>query len=137
MARGEGACLVCGKSLVYTEKAEKLECQMCHQIFESYACCEDGHYVCDSCHEKKGVEVIMEETGKTTSVNPIEIMQEIMENPYMDRNIIFLSEQHFWRHIRMQAEKWILLKMHWKKCGIVAVNIRVVPVECGAAVELQ
>ena len=42
MARGEGACLVCGKSLVYTEKAEKLECQMCHQIFESYACCEDG-----------------------------------------------------------------------------------------------
>lgn len=53
MARGEGACLVCGKSLVYTEKAEKLECQMCHQIFESYACCEDGHYVCDSCHEKK------------------------------------------------------------------------------------
>ena len=83
MARGEGACLVCGKSLVYTEKAEKLECQMCHQIFESYACCEDGHYVCDSCHEKKGVEVIMEETGKTTSVNPIEIMQEIMENPYI------------------------------------------------------
>lgn len=83
MARGEGACLVCGKSLVYTEKAEKLECQMCHQIFESYACCEYGHYVCDGCHEKKGVEVIMEETGKTTSVNPIEIMQEIMENPYI------------------------------------------------------
>lgn len=27
--------------------------------------------------------MILEETGKTTSVNPIEIMQEIMENPYI------------------------------------------------------
>lgn len=83
MTRGEGACLVCGKPLLYTEKARKLTCEMCHQAFESYASCEAGHYVCDACHEKKGVEVILEEVKKTTSKNPVAIMQKIMENPYI------------------------------------------------------
>lgn len=47
MRRGEGACLVCGKSITYFDKARKMECMICHETFESHASCEDGHYVCD------------------------------------------------------------------------------------------
>ncbi len=83
MIRGEGACLVCGKPLKYFEKTQEMECVFCHEKFESYASCEDGHYVCDSCHAKKGVEAIMDFCIKIDSKNPIEIMQNIMETPYI------------------------------------------------------
>ncbi len=83
MIRGEGACLVCGKQLKYFETAQKMECVFCHKKFESYASCEDGHYVCDECHAARGVEAIMEFCKKSESKNPIEILQTIMETPYI------------------------------------------------------
>lgn len=81
--RGEGACLVCGRLIVYYEKARQMECVMCHRQFESHAGCEDGHYVCDECHGAKGIEVILEGCKKCTSKNPVEIMQKLMEDPYI------------------------------------------------------
>lgn len=83
MRRGEGACLICGKPIVYFEKAHQMECMMCHKTFESYASCEDGHYVCDECHAAKGIQVIMEGCKTSSSKNPISLMQELMENPYI------------------------------------------------------
>lgn len=83
MARKEGACLICGKPLIYDVKTRKMECAICHGEFESYAACEDGHYVCDDCHAAKGIEVIMEGCRNTDSKNPIAIIQELMENPYI------------------------------------------------------
>ena len=83
MTRGEGACLVCGKPLQYFETMRKMECVFCHREFESNASCEDGHFVCDECHEKKGVEVILRECKTTASKNPIEIMQKLMEDSYI------------------------------------------------------
>lgn len=83
MTRGEGACLVCGRPVVYYEKARQMECVMCHKMFESYAGCEEGHYVCDECHGRKGIEVIMDGCRKSSSRNPLSIMQELMEDPYI------------------------------------------------------
>lgn len=78
-----GACLVCGKPIQYFEKAREMECVICHKIFESHASCEDGHYVCDSCHAEKGIQVIMEGCKKSQSRNPIQIVQELMADPYI------------------------------------------------------
>ena len=83
MKRQEGACLICGKPLVYYETGREMECSICHKSVESYASCEEGHYVCDECHAKKGIEVIMEGCLKSQSKNPIQIMQELMEDPYI------------------------------------------------------
>lgn len=83
MTRGEGACLICGKPLIYSETARELECSICHRKFRSHASCEDGHYVCDHCHAEKGIRTIMEYCLSTTSGNPVQIMQEIMEDPYI------------------------------------------------------
>lgn len=81
--RGEGACLVCGKPVVYYEKAKQMECVMCHRQFESHAGCEDGHYVCDECHGAKGIQIIMEGCKSSSSKNPVEIMQNLMKDPYI------------------------------------------------------
>ncbi len=83
MTRGEGACLVCGRPVVYYEKARQMECVMCHKMYESHAGCEEGHYVCDECHGRKGIEVIVEGCRKSTSKNPVFIMQKLMEDPYI------------------------------------------------------
>lgn len=83
MARDVGACLVCGRPIVYYESARKMECVMCHGVFDSHAGCEDGHYVCDECHAKRGIQVIMEGCKKSMERNPIAIMQELMEDPYI------------------------------------------------------
>lgn len=83
MTRGEGACLVCGKPIIYFEKSKKMECIMCHKTFESYASCEDGHFVCDECHAKKGIDMVMEECKNSASKNPITLLQKLMEDPYI------------------------------------------------------
>ncbi len=83
MVKGEGACLVCGKPLNYYETVQTMECVFCHKTFENYASCEDGHYVCDACHAQKGVEAIMEVCRKRDSRNPIELLQTIMDTPYV------------------------------------------------------
>lgn len=83
MKREKGACLVCGKQLVYFEKTKEMECMMCREKFQSYASCEDGHYICDGCHARKGVQIIVDECKKSLSRNPIELMQKLMENPYI------------------------------------------------------
>lgn len=83
MRRGEGACLVCGKPLVYLGRAREMECVMCRRSFESYASCEDGHFVCDDCHAEKGLEAVMEGCLKSSSRDPVRLMQQLMEDPYI------------------------------------------------------
>ncbi len=75
--------MICGKPLTYFETARTMECVFCHKKFESYVSCEDGHYVCDECHAAKGVETIMEYCQDCNSKNPIEILQAIMDTPYI------------------------------------------------------
>ena len=83
MKRGEGACLVCGQPLQYFREAREMECSVCHGKFKSYASCKQGHYVCDACHEKKGLEAVMRECGESGSKDPIHIIQTVMQDPYL------------------------------------------------------
>lgn len=83
MANKRGACLICGKPLVYFDDAKEMECSICHRTFENNASCEDGHYVCDECHGKKGIEVIEKMCRESVEKNPIALMQSVMENPYI------------------------------------------------------
>ena len=83
MNRGEGACLVCGEQLIYFEKAKKMECSICGRKLASYASCEDNHFVCDKCHAEKGIQYVMDYCLQSHSRNPIQILQELMEYPYI------------------------------------------------------
>ena len=76
-------CLICGAPLHYFQQERELECALCHRKFPANASCEAGHFVCDECHARRGLEVIREACGKSTSRNPITLMQEIMGNPFL------------------------------------------------------
>lgn len=43
-------CLLCGKPIKYKTKAEKQICAICKKEFLDNSCCEDGHYICNKCH---------------------------------------------------------------------------------------
>ena len=83
MSRDQGACLVCGQPLQYYEQEREMTCARCGKHFLSRASCESGHYICDSCHAERGVEVILEHCRKSSSKNPIELVQEMMDSPYI------------------------------------------------------
>lgn len=78
-----GACLICGADLVYFQEAKEMTCVFCGKRELNHASCKDGHYVCDACHARKGIEAVMRECRTTKSRNPIEIMQKIMADPYI------------------------------------------------------
>lgn len=81
--RAEGACLLCGKPLIYYETAREMECALCHQTFQSRAACEDGHYVCDDCHARQGVQSILDYCMQSDSRDPIAMVQEMMQDPFV------------------------------------------------------
>ena len=74
-------CLLCGRELVYFNDSRPMKCAVCHETFESTACCEQGHYICDHCHSSDAAGVIVEACLRTTSRDPIAIMNALMEQP--------------------------------------------------------
>lgn len=50
-------CLICGKPLVYSTETVMRTCAVCGEEKPSDAACEDGHFVCDECHNKDGAQI--------------------------------------------------------------------------------
>ena len=74
-------CLLCGAELVYFDEPKRFECCICHKKYTDNAACINGHYVCNNCHSKKGVELIIAICRSTPLRDPILIMQSIMKEP--------------------------------------------------------
>ena len=75
------ACLLCGAELEYFTDEREMQCVYCGRTFKSTACCKNGHYVCDECHSKDGIAVILSTCRRTESRDPIAIMQLLMGHP--------------------------------------------------------
>ena len=80
MERHTEDCMVCGGQLIYFESAQNAECHICGKTYEVNVCCEDGHYICDTCHAEKGLLFITRYIRKTGSRNPITVATDIMKN---------------------------------------------------------
>ena len=83
MPNKEGACLLCQAPLLYLESAEVMRCSMCGREFSSYARCENGHFICDECHEKRGLELIMTYCMDSGSASPITMVMDMMDDPFI------------------------------------------------------
>lgn len=79
----KSGCLVCGKPLEYYDTEREMTCSICGGRFPSAAGCVDGHYICDRCHARRGVETIMSYCRKSDSKNPIAMVQEMMDDPFI------------------------------------------------------
>lgn len=80
MTIGNANCLICGAPIKYFDEGQEVICEICGKSEIGHCVCEDGHYVCDSCHRQKGVDLIMDMCTASSSKNPIALAQEIMSD---------------------------------------------------------
>ncbi len=74
-------CMVCGTELHYFTDAREMICSYCGQMFPSNACCEQEHFVCDSCHKQNGLEVIKTICCGTEERDLITLLELIRSHP--------------------------------------------------------
>lgn len=74
-------CMICGKPLVYTEKAERHTCALCGKEFDANCACEKGHYVCDQCHERGAVTFFLPFLLESEEKDPITLLEKMMALP--------------------------------------------------------
>ena len=90
MSIGQANCAVCGGKIVYFQEAQTATCDLCGKEDMAHCICEHGHYVCDACHRSNGVEACINYCLASSSKNPIEIAQAIMD----DRSIYPNGPEH-------------------------------------------
>ncbi len=83
MEKKRDKCEICGKDLVYVthiDEYKELECEFCEDIINTNIYCEDGHYICDSCHIKGPIEIIEDICEKTNIKDPFKLADKIMKH---------------------------------------------------------
>lgn len=75
-------CLICGEDLVYGEM-NTLSCAVCGKDGQTNTACLKGHYICDGCHQRKGLLVIESTCLQSESKNPVEIAENIMDHTFI------------------------------------------------------
>lgn len=79
--RHDSGCLVCGAPLLYHATEQQQNCHFCGKPVSANACCQQGHFVCDSCHTGDALELIEHLCVASSSTDPIQLMQEIRQHP--------------------------------------------------------
>jgi hypothetical protein len=74
-------CLICGAELIYSQDESALICAVCKTERRSNAACQNGHFVCDHCHEANAFDFISAYCLTTTAADPIDIAVSIMRHP--------------------------------------------------------
>ncbi|MFX0056240.1 MAG: DUF5714 domain-containing (seleno)protein, partial [Candidatus Hermodarchaeota archaeon] len=52
------ACMICGETLVYSDKGSEHICDYCGLDFISTIYCPKGHFICDECHSADALELL-------------------------------------------------------------------------------
>ena len=74
-------CGVCARPLVYGTEPRAMKCSICGQANSTLIFCPEGHFVCDSCHSKAAVDVLLRVLADTTSSDPMAILEKVMAHP--------------------------------------------------------
>lgn len=80
MSAGKANCLVCGAPLLYSEESQEVTCCICGKKETGRCVCENGHYVCDTCHRSEGVDYIIGLCSGSDSTDPVAIINEAMND---------------------------------------------------------
>ena len=80
MSQGAPNCLICGSELVYANEAAEQTCAICGKKEMGKTTCSKGHYVCNDCHRRGGVDFGLEFCPTCASTNAVEILQQIMSD---------------------------------------------------------
>ncbi len=76
-------CMVCGAPISYMSEEKECTCHYCNRIVPANGLCQNGHFVCDACHEKDGFEIIRNICMNTKETDMIRLLQQIRSHPAM------------------------------------------------------
>jgi hypothetical protein len=74
-------CLVCGNELRYSVVPRRETCYYCGATGETKICCDNGHFVCDACHNGGANDLIERCCRNTDSTSPLALALTLMANP--------------------------------------------------------
>jgi MoaA/NifB/PqqE/SkfB family radical SAM enzyme/SAM-dependent methyltransferase len=77
----DSGCLICGAPLVYHATEQQTSCHFCGKTLPANACCEMGHFVCDSCHTGDALELIEHLCSASTTTDAIQLFTSIRQHP--------------------------------------------------------
>lgn len=76
-------CMACGTELVYNNQAQERTCHFCQSIELSNSSCRKNHFVCDTCHQEKGLKIIQHICLTSAKKDMIELANIIRSHPGM------------------------------------------------------
>ena len=79
--RQEVNCMVCGSELRYLTRDQETACYYCGTVKAANALCENGHFVCDACHQQKGMAAIRKICTETSEQDMIALLKKIRAHP--------------------------------------------------------
>ena len=79
--RQHADCLVCGSELRYFTTEREKACYYCGEKKAANASCLGGHFVCDACHQHKGVAVIRKICTESAIEDMVTLMKKIRSQP--------------------------------------------------------
>ena len=74
-------CLVCGETLVYSDKTLVVSCCYCGGKDTAHILCPTGHYICERCHNQDALQFIENIILTSTSTSPLDIAELAMSVP--------------------------------------------------------
>jgi hypothetical protein len=80
-ATPETGCLLCGEPLLYQPRSTELTCAVCGVIEHARAHCENGHYVCDTCHIREPIEVTKRFCLASEETDAFRLFYRIADHP--------------------------------------------------------
>lgn len=83
MHKQRSGCMVCGATLVYRNRPSKVACSYCGSREETTATCENGHFVCDTCHSVDALQVIERICQETDETDMIALLDRIRRHEAM------------------------------------------------------
>lgn len=73
-------CGICGRPLIYQTEAVSMNCGFCKQEHTTGIYCPDGHYVCDSCHERETLDILRRVIGSSSTTDPNDTLELVMSH---------------------------------------------------------
>ncbi len=74
-------CMVCGAPLVYRQREAPAACAYCGRSLDANALCENGHFVCDTCHSADALTAIEHLSLTSTETDLIALLDKICRHP--------------------------------------------------------
>lgn len=84
-------CVICGKPIIYDVSGKARTCAICGKRVWSHEECENGHYVCDKCHQNPAAGLI-ELLKATQEKSPSVLMEELWKLP----EVHLFGPEHHW-----------------------------------------